>query len=415
MLLTIALLMTVPAESPITPDASAIDRLAKRGTTAIEADVPDYTLPPLPRTASGEIDREEIVRTLREEMFGTVPNVAVTPSIGRAVPITLRDGTEAVHQTITLTVTGGAAGDAETSTLTIRPQLFRPAGEGPFPCFIFLDHRSQADDTPEDGPEATNYWDVPLLLRSGFATVAVRVDEVDPDDRTPNFDDGIHALVAGDRDPQWSTLAAWAWAMSQTRRAAQTIPEIGPCIAVGHSRGGKTALWAAASDDRFAGAVSNESGCGGATLSRRRLGETVRIINTTFPHWFAGRFKTYNDREGDLPHDQHWLIAAIAPRGAAVGSAAGDVWADPYGEWLALKAAAPAWGDDVADELGDDPTVDSARDAGPLHYHLRDGKHALLTSDWQRYIDWADRLLADDDAMPSGASASSATERERAD
>ena len=376
-------------ESPIVPDEETIAKLARRGTTALESEVPEYALPPLPRRGSGEIDREEIVRTLQREMFGTVPNVAVTHSIGRGVSTTLTtdDGQpiDAVHHRITLNVIGGADADGETSTTTITPQLFRPTGSGPFPCFVFLDHRSQADDTPDEGPEATNYWEVPLIVQAGFATVAVRVDEVDPDDRTPNFTDGIHALVGGEPDPTWSTLAAWAWAMSQTRKAIQTMPQIGDCFAIGHSRGGKTALWAAANDDRFAGAVSNNSGCGGAALSRRRLGETVAIINTTFPHWFNTQFKTYNDNEAALPHDQHWLLAAIAPRGLAVGSASQDLWADPRGEWLSLAAASVAWGED----LGEIPAAGQAVTAGPLQYHLREGSHALKASDWQRYLDWA--------------------------
>ena len=184
--------------------------------------------------------------------------------------------------------------------------------------------------------------------------------------------------------------------MSRVREAVQSLPEVGPCFAIGHSRGGKAALWASATDDAFAGVVSNNSGCGGAALSRRRIGETVAIINRVLPHWFNTRFKAYADREAALPFDQHWLIAVSAPRGAAVASASRDYWADPYGEWLALEAAAPAWGEEVAADLGDVPAVGGNRDAGPLHYHLRAGNHDLKPADWRQYFAWARRVLAAD-------------------
>ena len=387
-MLTLLVMLMQPSESPIVespivPPPEAIERYVRRGTTVVEAEATPTPLPPLPRLDDGTVDRHRIVQTLRREMFGTVPPLTVRSSVSQPRRVTFTNGAEAVHRTVTLQVTGDA-GCAE-----VMAPLFQPTGDGPFPCFVFLDHRSQADDTPEDGPEATDYWDVPRILAAGCATVAVRVDEVDPDDRTPNFDDGLHALMTSEPDPDWSTLAIWAWAMSEVRKAIAADPAIGPCYAIGHSRGGKTALWAAASDEGFAGAVSNESGCGGAALSRRRIGETVRIINTSFPHWFNARFKRYNDRESKLPHDQHWLLAAIAPRKLAVGSAAADYWADPYGEWLAVEAASEAWPGDAAAELGRVPAIGDVRRSGPVQYHLREGRHGLRAEDWDRYLEWA--------------------------
>jgi hypothetical protein len=149
-------------------------------------------------------------------------------------------------------------------------------------------------------------------------------------------------------------------------------------------------------DPRFKLAISNESGCGGAALSRRKYGETIGRITNAFDYWFCPRATEYTDREHQMPFDQHHLIAAICPRHVYVASAADDLWADPRGEWLGLVNAAPAFeavGIECLTPAERMPVLDSPTHRGATSYHVRSGDHNLLTSDWEQYVLAAKRAL----------------------
>jgi len=180
-------------------------------------------------------------------------------------------------------------------------------------------------------------WPVEMVIDRGYAIAAIRFQDVSPDispalnSNINQYKQGLINAVYG-KSPLpkngFRSIASWAWAGSRAIDYLENDINIdrSKIAIIGHSRGGKTALWCGANDPRIALTISNQSGCSGAALSRRKKGELLKDINIRFPHWFCENYHSYNGKEDDLPFDQHELVALLAPRLVYIGSSIEDEW-----------------------------------------------------------------------------------------
>jgi hypothetical protein len=342
-----------------------------------------------------EIRRPEVLEMFRKHVYGRAPLdrpenlkfVTVEESAGWMAG-------KAVRKTIDIVMDGpGGSG-------VIRLYLFVPTEvRRPVPTFLLICNR-RAENADPDRQVLSQFWPAEQIVERGYAAAMFNLKDVDPD-KYDGFKDGVHGIFDSQdvsRPPDaWGTLGAWAWGASRAMDYFETDPDIDHTrvAVVGQSRGGKTALWCGAQDERFAMTVSNDSGCGGAAISRGKQGETLLNINTSFPHWFCENFKSYNGREEELPVDQHMLLSLVAPRLLYVASASEDTWADPASEFLACVEAGPVYRLLGLEGVGTStmPEPDSPLHQGSIGYHVRTGKHNLTEYDWHRFMDFADRHM----------------------
>ncbi|WP_156512599.1 acetylxylan esterase [Planctomyces sp. SH-PL62] len=415
-----------------TPDAEIAAQ-----TNYDEAAVRPYTLPDPLRTAEGrsvtspdlwaKARRPELLKLFESQVYGKTPTpsqpIPISHEVVSEEPEAL--GGKAIRREVTIKFGEGA--DAPRMELLIfLPK--QPTGGRPVPAFLGLNFEGNHAVTNDPGVRISTAWMRPgqekgvvdnrateagrgrvadrwcaeRVVERGYALATAYYGDIDPD-FDDGFQNGVHPLFyrPGQTKPdpdQWGSIGAWAWGLSRALDYLATVPEVDAAkVAVlGHSRLGKTALWAGAHDPRFALVISNNSGEGGASLARRNFGETTANLNKSFPHWFCGNFKQYSGHEDKLPVDQHELIALIAPRPVLISSAEDDTWADPRGEFLAAQAADPVYrllGTDGF-QLAEWPApAEDSLSKGTIAYRYRPGKHDVLPSDWEAFLKFADEHL----------------------
>lgn len=337
----------------------------------IKETLKERKLPPLK-------SREEMLEVLLQNEYGYLPPKPdnLTWSVEEDT-IPKYFGGSATFNMVTITATFG---DKEFS---FPCKAVLPTAPGKHPFFIHINFRPDVPD---------RYQPTEELIDNGYAVLSFCYNDVTKDNG--DFTDGLAGVLFenGKRNPSDpGKLAMWAWAAQRVMDYAETLDclDLSKAIVAGHSRLGKTALLAAATDARFYCAHSNDSGCSGAALSRGKNGETVQQICQRFPYWFCENYvKASIEPVENLTFDQHYLVACIAPRKVHITSADGDLWADPVSEFLTCWAASPAFGENsfiCPDRI---PETGDRFFEGTIGYSIRKGLHSFCRRDWLNLIEF---------------------------
>ncbi len=390
-----------------------------------EAKVGTYNLPDPLVTFDGEpvrdaafwrhVRRPEILAAFARELYGRTPEIQTRLRVEPLAPDAPVWGGLATRRQLRLRLL-----EAE-SALWIDLLLYVPNQpvNATVPVFLGLNYGNQGVD-PDPGivpsrnavgsrGEHAKRWPIELILRRGYAVATFHGGDLELDRHgsgcrftEEGWKQGIRYHVmrqegrSGLAADEWGSIGAWAWGLSRVLDYLRTDSRLdGNRVAVfGHSRTGKTALWAGAQDERFALVVSNNSGQGGAALARRRFGETVAASYALSGIWYCRNYAAFGNRESELSVDAHLLIALIAPRPVYVASAEQDGWADPRGEFLAARHAESVYALFGVPGLGgvDLPPVNKTV-GQTVGYHVRTGDHEITRYDWECFLAFADRHL----------------------
>lgn len=363
--------------------------------------------------------RPELISLFEHYMYGYSPPAAANFSYSIDLVDTTKFNGKATLKLVTLRF--GPAGTPPLNMMIMVPNR----REAPSPVFIGLNFTGNHTtiDFPEipltsawinnswsggtenvalDNQRGIRAWRWPyeMVIDRGYAIATIYAGEISPD-YNGGFTEGIHKawFSEGQTSPgpeEWGAVAAWAWGL---RRGVDYLVQDKDLdkegiIAIGHSRLGKAAMVAGAFDERINIIIPSQAGCGGTSPNRFNAGESIKQINTSFPHWFNGNFKKFNDQPEKLPFDQHSLIALAAPRPVLLSNATGDQWADPAGQFNMLMAATPVYEFLGEEGIGtttfpeENVLVDSR-----LGYFIRPGKHDMTVTEWQAWMDFSDKHL----------------------
>ena len=284
-------------------------------------------------------------------------------------------------------------------SITMNLVMFTPNKVNePVPMFLVINHRGiKTMDVTRQNKDG--FWPAEEVIDAGFGISGFDVIDVSPDDKV-KFKEGILKELYPEQLEMKNGmrgLGAWGWGASRAIDYFEKdeLVDATKVISVGHSRGGKASLWFGAQDERVAITISNESGNSGAALSRRNFGETVARITENFPYWFCPNYQQFANNEDRLPVDQHMLLALIAPRAVYVASAVEDLWADPKGQYLALKESQPVFNlygieTNLPEKM---PAVNEQVIRPHMGFHNREGKHNMTPYDWQQFINFANEYF----------------------
>jgi len=412
-------MMTPPARAANTNTAPALTRAepsrgpVRRAPTGHvsnydEAKVSNYTLPDPLKLQSGqpvtdaetwyELRRPELLKLYETEIYGRVPKQA--PKMKFELVAT---DLGALSNTATRKDLVGHIGNP-TNGPTVNLVLYLPANAtGPVPVLLHV----LFGNPPANSPAVTNstrpgeIGPIADILAHGYGYAMFRYTEIEGDSQTNSLSIVRKlALPEGQIGPaadEWGTITAWAWATSKVLDYLETDRAVDAkrVALIGHSRLGKTALWAGARDPRFALVFASCSGELGASLARRDYGETVDDVIANFPWWFAVNFRKYSTRWNDLPVDSHMLIALNAPHPVFITGGTQDQWADPHGMFLAAVAAGSVYRLLGEWDLGTKelPPLDTPVNDGNLGFHYHTGPHSITAADWKAFLDFAGRFL----------------------
>lgn len=333
------------------------------------------------------IRRPEIVKMFTDEVYGQVPGKPDDLAFKIEEDGTALDG-KAVLKTVQVSFSGPHG------AWSFPFWMFVPKHDQPVGALLLICIGDKAEKLDITRKVKSPSWPVEEIVERGYAAVAFHYEDIAVDG-LDCFQHSIHSCFETERKPNgWGSIAAWAWAAMRVMDYLETDPDINKnrIGVIGHSRGAKTALLTGMLDTRFKAVFSNNSGCVGAAMSRFKGGESIAQINERFPYWFCPNFRKYDEREMEMPFDQHMFLATIAPRLLYVSSACNDEWADPDAELTSAKLAGEAYKLYYMNGLKDSlyPVPDRSYGGAGIGYHRRTGPHFLKTSDWMHFIDFVD-------------------------